>query len=152
VGESHLQELTHVRRDRLHSETRNRRPSRARAGAGFVGALRVGFGLGMAVRPEIVPRALGVDAVSGRRMSWLVRMCAVRDAALGAGGLHAAVTGRDVRPWLRAQAFSDGGDAVALGLALRDRQVAPTRAVAIGAMAVAGLLGGLVASREARPL
>jgi hypothetical protein len=142
-----------VTRDRLHRQARDvgRHPRRARAGTAVVGAARVAFGLGMAVRPEIVPRTLGVDSVSARRMSWLVRMCAVRDVALGAGGLHAAATGRDVRPWLGAQACSDAGDAVALGLALRDRQVAPARAVAVGAMAVAGVLGAVVASRAAGP-
>jgi hypothetical protein len=150
-----------VRRDRLHRQAmdlqaplrqvagRRRHPRRARIGAAVVGVLRFGFGLGMAARPVTVPRALGVDTVSARRMAWLVQMCAVRDAALGAGGVHAAVTGRDVRPWLRAQAFSDAGDVVALGLAVRDRQVAAARAVVVGGLAVAAVLGGLMASREA---
>jgi hypothetical protein len=137
--------MTHVKRDRLHPTS----ASRARASAAVVGALRLAIGLRMAVRPEVVPRALGVDSVSARRMSWAVRMCAARDAALGAGGLHAAVTSQDVRPWLLAQAFSDGGDAVAIGLALRARQVSPLRAAAFGGLAVAGLVGGVMAAREA---
>jgi hypothetical protein len=76
-------------------------------------------------------------------------MGAVRDAALGAGALHAAVTRRDVRPWLLAQAFADAGDATAVGLALRARQVSPPRATAFGGVAVAALVGGVVAAREA---
>jgi hypothetical protein len=114
-----------------------------------VGALRVGLGVGLAVRPELVPRMLGVDSVSARRMSWAVRMCAVRDAALGAGGLYAAVTSRDVRPWLVAQAFSDAGDAVSAGLALRDRQVAASSGIMLSGMAAAAFVGGLVAARDA---
>lgn len=142
-----------MKRNRLRRRTRSShwRSRRARTGAAVVGVLRVGAGLGMALRPETVPRILGVDTVSARRMGWLVQMCAARDAAIGAGGLHAAVTGRDVRPWLLAQAFSDAGDAVAVGLALRRRQVAPVRALAVGAAAVAGMVGGLVASRDAGP-
>jgi hypothetical protein len=125
--------------------------NRGRVGAGLVGALRVGLGLAMAVRPEIVPRALGVDAVSARRMGWAVRMCAVRDAALGAGGVYAALTGTDVRPWLVAQACSDAGDAAAVGLALRDRQVSRVRAVALVVFALLGMVWGLGTARGAGP-
>ena len=140
-----------MKRDRLRPEApgTGRRRRWARAGAAAVGALRVGLGLALAVRPEVVPRGLGVDAVSARRMGWAIRMCAVRDAALGAGGLHAALTCRDVRPWLVAQAFSDAGDAAALGLAVRDRQASPARAAAFGGVALAAFLGGLVAARDA---
>ena len=139
-----------MERDRFHplSARSAGSASRARVGAAVVGALRLAVGLGMAVRPEVVPRTLGLDSVSARRMSWAVRMCAARDAALGAGGLHAAVTSQDVRPWLLAQAFSDAGDAAALGLALRARQVSPLRAAAFGGLAVAALVGGVVAARE----
>jgi hypothetical protein len=143
-----------VTRDRLRSDPNrlDRRRRRARLGAGVVGALRVGVGLGMAASPEVVPRTLGVDTVSARRMSWAVRMCAVRDAALGAGGLHAAVTRRDVRPWLLAQAFADAGDAAAVALALRARQVSTVRALGFAAVAAAAMIGGVVAVRDAKPL
>jgi hypothetical protein len=92
---------------------------------------------------------LGVDAVSARRMSWQVRMTAVRDAALGAGGLQAAVTGEGLRPWLFAQAVADAGDAVAVGLALRARQVSPFAGAALGATAACAVACGLLAARDA---
>jgi hypothetical protein len=82
-------------------------------------------------------------------MGWAVRMAAVRDAALGAGGVYAALTGADVRPWLVAQACSDAGDAVAVGLAVRARQVTPARAAAVGGFALLGLVWGLGTARAA---
>jgi hypothetical protein len=135
--------LTRVNRDRLP------RTGRARVAAAALGLLRLGLGAGLAVRPELVPRMLGVDAVSARRMSWQVRMTAVRDAALGAGGLQAAVTGEGLRPWLLAQAVADAGDAVAVGLAVRARQVSPLAAGAVGGTAVCAVVWGLLAARDA---
>jgi hypothetical protein len=117
-------------------------------GATAAGLGRVGLGLGLLARPESLPRAVGVDSVSARRMAWVVRLFAARDAALGAGAVHAVLTRRPVRPWLVAQALSDGSDVVALAVAARRRQVSTTRAAAIIAFAVGGLVGLLAAAAE----
>jgi hypothetical protein len=100
-------------------------------------------------RPESLPRSVGVDSVSARRMAWVVRLFAARDAALGAGAVHAVLAGRPARPWLLAQALSDGSDALALGLAVRHRQVAAARGAALVAFAVGGCAGVLAAARSA---
>jgi len=137
-------EMTLVGAKRLHSGPRRQRAARLGAGAAAVG--RVGVGVALLARPEALPRAVGVDSVSARRMGWLVRLFAARDAALGAGAAHAVLTGRPVRPWLLAQAASDGADAVAVSLAIRHRQVSPVRAAAVVAFAVGGFAGTLTAA------
>lgn len=123
---------------------RDRRRS-ARAGIAAVGLGRVGVGLALLARPAALPRAIGVDSVSARRMAWAVRLFAVRDAALGAGALHAVLTGRPIRPWLLAQACSDGADAVTVAAAVRNRQVSGLRGAAVAAFAVGGCAGLLAA-------
>jgi hypothetical protein len=110
---------------------------------------RIGVGVALFARPESLPRAVGVDSVSARRMAWVVRLFAARDAALGAGALAAVLTGRPVRPWLLAQAFADGADAVAVGAAVRGRQVSAVRGAGVIAFAVGGCAGVLAAAGAA---
>jgi hypothetical protein len=110
---------------------------------------RIGVGVALFVRPDSLPRAVGVDSVSARRMAWVVRLFAARDAALGAGALHAVLTGRPARPWLLAQALADGSDAVAVGVAIRGRQVSAVRGTAVVAFAVGGCVGVLAAAGAA---
>jgi hypothetical protein len=117
-------------------------------GALGLGIARVGLGLALFARPAVLPRAIGVDRVSARRLSWAVRLFAVRDAALGAGIAHAVVTHKPVRPWLAASALSDAGDVASLAAAIRGREVAPVRAGLIAAFAVGGVLGTAVAARD----
>jgi hypothetical protein len=109
----------------------------------------VGVGVALFARPAALPRAVGVDSVSARRMAWAVRLFAVRDAALGAGAVHAVLTGRPVRPWVLAQALSDGADAVAIGVAVRQRQVSAVRGTAVAAFALGGCAGLLAAAGTA---
>jgi hypothetical protein len=65
---------------------------------------------------------LGTDAATARRASWVARMVAVRDLALGLGTLSAARTGT-APPWLLAGALSDTGDALAVATALKQGRV-----------------------------
>jgi hypothetical protein len=137
--------MTRVGRKGLHPD-RPGRPDRRRAarlGSGALALGRIGVGLALLARPDGLPRAVGVDSVSARRMAWVVRLFAARDAALGAGAAHAVLTGRPVRPWLLAQAASDGADAVALGLAIRNRQISAIRGGAVAAFALGGCVGVL---------
>ena len=124
-------------------------PRGARVTAAGIGILRTGLGAALLARPEAMPRTLGVDRVSARRMSWAVRMFGARDAALGLLGAHAALTGRPLRPSLLAQAASDGADVVVLALAVRQRQVSAPRALAVAAFAVSGVVGLLATARDA---
>ena len=72
------------------------------------GWLRVAIGAGLASRPTALPRALGVDSATAARIGWLGTMLGVRDAALGAGLVHALRTRRSPQPWLLAGAIHLG--------------------------------------------
>jgi hypothetical protein len=144
--------LVAAKRLRLDGDRQDRQRTAwrgARLGVLAAAVGRVGVGAALVARPSALPRAVGVDSVSARRMAWLVRLFAVRDAALGAGAAHAVLTGRPVRPWLAAQALSDGSDAVALGMAIRQRQVSAVRGAAIAGFALGGCAGLLAAARRA---
>jgi hypothetical protein len=146
--------LVAANRLRLHRDRQGQRDHQRNSRRSFrLGVLaaavgRVGVGAALVARPSALPRAVGVDSVSARRMAWLVRLFAVRDAALGAGAAHAVLTGRPVRPWLAAQAVSDGSDAVALGLAVRQGQVSAVRGAAVAVFALGGCAGLLAAARQ----
>ena len=119
-----------------------------RDGARLVAAGRVALGVGMVVRPDLLPKLLGVDSGTASRMSWLARMFGAREVALGAG-LLAAGAGRE-REWLLAGALSDGVDAVAFAAAARSGMVRPalgaaftlTAATAAGTEVAAWLADG----------
>jgi hypothetical protein len=113
-----------------------------------LGIARVGVGFALFARPAALPRAVGVDRVSARRLAWVVRLFAVRDAALGAGLAYAVVRRQPVRPWLAASAVSDAGDAVALAAAVRGREVGAVRAGAVALFALAGAVASVVAARD----
>ncbi len=59
-------------------------------------------------------------------------------------------TGRDVTPWLLAQAIGDAGDALALVAATKARHVAPVRGTALALAAVSGVVGAALAVRALR--
>jgi hypothetical protein len=72
--------------------------------------------------PVASARALGTDTATAQRVSWLTRMTAIRDGAIGVGGVLAARRGA-AAPWLLAGAASDLVDAVVIGKALRDGRI-----------------------------
>ena len=93
--------------------------------------------------PVITGRVMGTDTATARRVTWLTRMMAIRDGAIGAGGVLAARrSGAAAAPWLLAGAASDLVDAVVVGKALRDgriKGVLPRLVVPVAALtAVAG--------------
>jgi hypothetical protein len=138
--------MTRMGAKRLRSDRDHRRGARLGVLAASLG--RVAVGAALVARPEALPRAVGVDSVSARRMGWVVRLFAVRDAVLGAGAVHALVRGRPVAGWLVAQSVSDGADAVALALAVRGRSVSAVRAAPVIAFAVGGCAGTIAAARN----
>jgi hypothetical protein len=118
--------------------------------AGITSIGRVALGAAAFFRPETLPRALGVDRGTARRSAVMVRFFAGREAALGLGALHALRTGRDVTPWVIAQAIGDAGDALALAAAVKARHVGPVRGVAVALAAVSGVAGAVLAVRTHR--
>lgn len=118
--------------------------------AGLSSLGRIAIGVTTFIRPETLPRALGLDRGTARRAAPLTRFFAAREAALGVGALHAVRTGRDVTPWLVAQAIGDAGDAVALAAATRARHIRPLRGVAFTLTAVSGVIGATLAIRALR--
>jgi hypothetical protein len=118
--------------------------------AALTSAGRILVGIATFVRPETLPRALGVDRGTARRAAPLTRFFAAREAALGAGALYALRSGSDVRPWLVAQAVGDAGDAVALTAATRARHVPALRGAALALVALSSVIGTTLAVRTLR--
>ena len=108
--------------------------------ARLVAAGRVALGVGMLARPEALPRLLGVDTATARRMSWLGRMFGAREVALGAGLRLAGRRGGGERDWLVGAALSDAADAAAFAGAVRSGVVRPALggALVLAAAATAG--------------
>ena len=105
---------------------------------------RLIVGVAMVFAPRFVGErwfgAGGTDAES----TALLRIGGIRDAAFGVGGLLAARSGADPRPWFAAGVIVDGTDAVATFKAdgVPGSNKAPSIGVALGAAAtnVVGLL------------
>ncbi len=91
--------------------------------------------------PVAAARIVGLDTGTARRVSWLTRMLAVRDGALGIGGLLAARRGGNPTPWVIGGAAADAVDATVLAHALRARRLrgAAPVLVTVGAAGVAAL-------------
>lgn len=101
--------------------------------------------------PVLAARVLGTDTATAQRVVWLTRMTAVRDGALGVGGLAAVRRGgAHAVPWLVGGAVSDAVDALVLAQALKQgriKGVAPAAIVPLGALAA---VSGAVAAFRLR--
>jgi hypothetical protein len=98
--------------------------------------------------PVVTARVMGTDTATAQRVAWLTRMTAVRDGALGVGGVLAARRGgRAVVPWLVGGAAADLVDAVVIAKAVREgrlKGIRPTLIVPLaGLTAVAGAVAAL---------
>jgi hypothetical protein len=98
----------------------------------------------MLTRPLLVPRPLGIDAITATRVEWLVRMAGARDVALGAGTVAATRTG-GLRLWLLAGLASDTADAVVLSQAVRRGHVGRVMGSGAALSAVVAVALGVVA-------
>ncbi|HZC73437.1 MAG TPA: hypothetical protein VE442_22260 [Jatrophihabitans sp.] len=117
-----------------------------------ISAGRTGFALAMMAAPTASLRALGADSATAQRVTWVTRMLAVRDGALGVGGFVAARRGGSAAPWLVAGAVSDAVDAMVIGRALdqgRVKGIVPAAVVPLAALTAA--VGALTALRTRRP-
>ena len=102
------------------------------------------------VAPVVFVRLLGADTATAQRVTWLTRMLAVRDGALGVGTAAAARSGGS-SGWLIGGAVSDAVDAAVIAAALKQgrlRGVIPAATV-VGA-AGAAALGFVTAARLRR--
>jgi len=113
-----------------------------------LGASRLAVGGAFLAFPVASVRLLGVDSASAARMSWLARMAAARDLALGVGVLGAAVTHRGRVPALLATALVDAADAALVALAARDARVDKFRGLVVAAGAAGAAGAGIVAAAD----
>jgi hypothetical protein len=114
--------------------------SRAQGIGAAIGAARVAVGVTCMVAPVTSVRVLGVDTATAKRVTYLARLAAARDIALGAGAL--ADVRRGAGPgWLLAGAGTDVADALLIAGALRSGKVRGFGAsgIALGALASAGM-------------
>src|SRR3954454_6516727 len=117
--------------------------SRGREAAAAVAALRMAYGVALALAPGAVgSKWIGSDA-RRRPAGVALRALGVRDAALQAGTLAAALRDETVRPWRLAAipgAVTDLAATAGASGAVPDAVPRKTRAVAGGSAAVSGLL------------
>ncbi|HEX9231759.1 MAG TPA: hypothetical protein VF869_07610 [Jatrophihabitantaceae bacterium] len=120
-----------------------RRHRSARRVALAIGAGRLAIGCAALADPVASIRLLGLDSATATRAAWLARMCAARDAALGAGTINSVASRRGQTSWLLAGALADAGDAAAFALAVRSGRLPRTRGYLAAASGVAGAVAGL---------
>ncbi len=125
----------------------------ARGIAAGVGLSLVAFGALPAVAPGPFARLFGFatpDAASASMM----RSLGVRDALMGMGLWSAATHGGKYLPWLLARTLTDGGDTLAVGLAIaqgkRDPRFIGLGALALGATITEAALYAIARSSKAR--
>lgn len=119
----------------------------ARTIATGIGLGRVAIGTAFLAAPALSVRILGVSNATAKRMTFLARMTAARDIALGGGTLHAG-PGRRAVPWLLAGAGADLVDALAIAGAVKHHVAGGAPAVGMVAGAAAAAAVGVWAALE----
>jgi hypothetical protein len=122
----------------------------ARAAAVGVAAFRIAYGVALSAAPARLGRRwLGGPAAASDPVQVGLRGLGVRDAAINAGALVAALRGAPVRPWL---ACAIVGDAADLTATLAARRGLPDGAPALAAGVIAASIavtGAALAAQEA---
>ena len=95
-------------------------------------------------------RVMGADSATAQRVTWLTRMTAVRDGALGVGGAWAVRRGGSVAPWLLGGAAADAVDAVVVARALRQGRVKGTMPASVVPLAALTAVAGTVTALRTR--
>ena len=120
--------------------------------ARLIGTGRVLLGGAFLAAPVASTRALGLDSATAKRVSFLARMMAARDVAIGAGTAAASRPGGRPGGWLLAGAFADAADAVVIVGALKNKRAnGPIAAGVVGgavALAAVAAVGGLSGLRR----
>jgi hypothetical protein len=119
------------------------------ANVGF-GLSRVLFGVVAGSAPQAIGRTWIGDEAERERTKVILRALGVRDIALGAGTIEAALADR-AAPWLAVSVLADLGDAVSTMLAREQlpRRGVVTTSVVAGSAAAAGLALLALDSRSA---
>jgi uncharacterized membrane protein len=105
------------------------------AGLGLATAL---FGVAPIVVPQRFARVFGFSIPDPATAS-LMRSLGVRDAVAGMGLWSAASHGGKYAPWLLGRLLTDGGDTLAISLAVARGERSP-RFLALGALALCGAI------------
>lgn len=116
-----------------------------------ISAARTALAVAIMAAPVTSLRLLGADGATAQRVTWLTRMTAVRDGALGVGGVWAARRGAPVAPWLIGGAVADVVDAVVTARAVQQGRVKgaiPTAVVPLAGLTAA--VGAVTAWRSRR--
>ena len=104
---------------------------RATAALGVATAL---FGIAPALAPGFFGRLFGLPTEGGPAALAVVRSLGIRDAVMGIGLISAALHGGRIAPLLLSRTLVDGGDALAVSLAVA-RGAGNGRLAALGALA-----------------
>lgn len=134
----------------MSSDRREIRIPEADAVAFQLSAGRTAAGAVFLALPVLSARLLGTDSATAKRVSWLTRMMAVRDAAIGAGGLAAMRGKGSPAPWIIAGAVSDTVDAIVLTQALRQGRVKGLAATAVVPLAAGSAVVGVLTAFRLR--
>jgi hypothetical protein len=115
-----------------------------------LGAGRIALGGAFLASPKLSVRVLGLDSATAGRVTWLARMTAGRDIALGVGTLVSSVRGApSAAGWVVAGAAADAVDAVVIAQGVQDRRLGGIGAVGlVGGAAAAALVGFWAAARR----
>lgn len=111
---------------------------RARQLAAGLGLGLLVFGAVPVVAPRPFARVFGFDEPTAEAAA-MSRSIGARDVAMGAALWAAAARGGSYAPWLLARAVSDGGDALAIGIAVVQGKRNP-RFLSLGGLALAAAL------------
>lgn len=111
----------------------------AREIAAGVGLSLVAFGALPVIAPRPFARLFGF-AIPDVATASMMRSLGVRDALMGVGLWSAASHGGKYLPWLLARTLTDGGDTLAVGLAVAQGKRDP-RFIGLGALALVATIG-----------
>jgi hypothetical protein len=108
-----------------------------------LGLATLAFGITPLLAPGQFARLFGFTAPD-QATAAMMRSLGLRDAVMGLGLWSAAAHGGKYAPWLLARALTDGGDTLAVGLAVgegwRNRRFLSLGALALGATALDAVL------------
>jgi len=119
-----------------------------RPGTAAFGVALALFSLPGFLAPRFFGRMVGLTVTDDATAS-MVRSVSVRDLVMGIGLVSAAMHGSRLAPWLLMRTLCDGGDTVAVGIAVA-RGAGNVRLTLLGLLALAATCYGAVLHRLAR--
>jgi hypothetical protein len=114
----------------------------------FMGGGTLLFGIAPCLAPRWFGRLFDIPVSGDPRLLVMVRSVGARDAAIGLGLLLTAARHGDYAPWLLARVAADGGDSLAVALAVGAGARQP-RFLGLGLLALGATVTGLILHRLA---